>query len=1064
MVSAGIIFTSAWFYVSDKLSRLETYRESIQKIAKEQIRRGVTFEEGKAGLSLFNGLEVELTRLTVTEKDLSSDFVSVKKAVFRVKTLPLLIKKVVIADAVLEQPVLTLRRDKQGILNIDDLLNSDKKKTGVTFRRLQVNQGKVNYIDRAVSLDGLTTSLEDICLSLNSAFGRERYDFNVTVSVKEGTHRAGLWLKGRYRPASPGRPVYESLLHVTGHLKGMDLEHYNPYLKKYSPIREIAGQLDAEIEYSGMFSNFTSRGMVDIRDGRLIYPQVFRDRLEPRKLRCRYDLSRSTENLRLNVSQLQIDDFEASGGMAVKEIHHHDPLLEVNAATSAFSMKSVRPYIPWAMMGQEAGDFINAHIRDGRFRLTEGKLRGRLSQIADMNKKENAGLLFLRAEVDEGVFVIAPDVPVFHRISGTMEFGNRQFFLRHMKALFGSSPCTLEGRISDYALPGPVVYTADMKMRPDRREILWLLGKERFGDLIFRGPSLLHLKGDGTLDRYRVTADWNLTDAAYRLPDVLEKPSLLKNQLSAEMIWSGNALSVSPFHFDLPPFNITGSVRFHFPGDMPVTMNIQSKNFDLQAVKPVLPFLRTLHPSGNGNLDVTARGILNDPASLQWTGKLLLKNVSLKPPANMKTVRGLSGEAVFKGHSMDTSLLKAAMGRSKIQGRFSVDDFRHPRLTCKFESPGVRSADLGWSSPRGGVRFRDVAGELSIAEQNVHVDRLSFSLGESAFNLSGDINYGAEPQIDLTLVSPYFDTKDIVRLMSMSDQQEKTGSSPLFPVHARIFADAGKIHDIDVKNLSAEFKYASDVIEVEKLEAGLFDGNIKAGGKVIIQADGQNHYEAGISADKMDLKKIQRYLNIQERVVTGALSLQGDVSFAGADVGQIEKSLAGTMKVRAEKGVLKKFSVLSKIFSLLNVYQLFKLQLPDMARDGMPYQNIAARAVFKNGVISSDDFFIDSDAMKISGSGQVDYLHQTLDCFVGIHPLQTVDRLAAVLPIAGWLVTDEKGNLITVPFNVYGEWDNPRVIPIPASSVKKGMLDLLNRFIQLPEKLITDTGEVIFGR
>jgi len=48
----------------------------------------------------------------------------------------------------------------------------------------------------------------------------------------------------------------------------------------------------------------------------------------------------------------------------------------------------------------------------------------------------------------------------------------------------------------------------------------------------------------------------------------------------------------------------------------------------------------------------------------------------------------------------------------------------------------------------------------------------------------------------------------------------------------------------------------------------------------------------------------------------------------------ISKKQRGNIKVRAEKGVMKKFSSLSKIFSLINFYQMVKLNLPDYDNKG----------------------------------------------------------------------------------------------------------------------------------
>jgi hypothetical protein len=50
-----------------------------------------------------------------------------------------------------------------------------------------------------------------------------------------------------------------------------------------------------------------------------------------------------------------------------------------------------------------------------------------------------------------------------------------------------------------------------------------------------------------------------------------------------------------------------------------------------------------------------------------------------------------------------------------------------------------------------------------------------------------------------------------------------------------------------------------------------------------------------------------------------------------------------------------------------------------------------------------------------------------------------------------------------VNFKIGGTWDNPEVTTITAKSIGKGTLDIFKRIFLLPEKLVTDTGDVILG-
>jgi hypothetical protein len=67
---------------------------------------------------------------------------------------------------------------------------------------------------------------------------------------------------------------------------------------------------------------------------------------------------------------------------------------------------------------------------------------------------------------------------------------------------------------------------------------------------------------------------------------------------------------------------------------------------------------------------------------------------------------------------------------------------------------------------------------------------------------------------------------------------------------------------------------------------------------------------------------------------------------------------------------------------------------------------------------------------------------------MGVHPLQTIDKIVSIIPVAGWLITDEKGNLITINFKVEGKLDDPKVNFQPVQSISKGTQGIFKRIFK----------------
>ncbi len=1064
VVALGALIAFAWFYISYELSHLENYKDSITQTVGKALKRDVTYEKGEACLTIRGGLALRFTNLVIREKDRSADLLNIKTASFRMGVLPLWRNRLALREVVLDQPHLSLKRDRTGSLNIADLLGKEQKsKIKLEFQELAVENGLITFLDQATGGNDLTTSLTNLSCRIDQPRRQGASTFSITANVNEDKNRGELVLKGTFQPAPGARPLAESILDMSLRWRGIDIGHYHPYLINYAPMEKLAGSLDVEAAFSGTLTNCTSKGTVSAKNAELHYPQVFRGALQSRDVRVDYALVRKGNHLKLDITRFAVDRFAASGHLDVKEMDQADPMLVANAKTAAFSLQEVRSYIPWKIIPADVGGFIEAHIKNGDFRLIEGKLNGRLSQIAHMEKQGNAGVLSLRGEVHKGVFFVDDKIPVFQDISGILELTNRQFLLKKMTGRFGASPCKLDGGISDFALPGPAVYTADMTLRPSREEILWLLGKEKFRHLSFRGDSTLELSGKGPADNYRIGVRWDLVNMAYAYPGIIEKPRDKANRLLAEIKLNEKAIKVASFDYDLPPVNIKGSARYSFAGKKSLSLNIKSRAFDIHEAVAILPVLRSYDPAGTCLIAVDGSGDPDNPGSFLLLGNVSLNNVSIKPSESIKRIKGLTGKVFFRGKKIETSRFSARIGESAFSGKCGIDDLSKAEIDCQFDSAFFRTADVGWLSPEGEVNFHKVTGQITVKDEHLHINRLSLQLGKSVFDLSGDIRNFTRPKIAVSLNSPYISFDDVALLTTLKSSGREVASLSPVELTSTVQVAEGTFQGVEFKKLDADVQYAGETLSVKNLEARIFEGKLQGKGRANFRPAGQQHYTATLSLDKLSLDKIQKYLQMGEREVTGNLSLTGDITASGGNTDDLIKTAAGTFKIQADKGVLKKFSVLAKIFSLLNVLQLARLQLPDMATGGMPYNGITGGFTLHGGILSSEDFFISSDAMQISAAGKVNLLAKEFDNIVGVHPLSTVDKIVARIPVAGWLLTDEKGKLITVHFRVDGKWDNPNVTPIPVQSVGQGTLDIFRRLFQLPVKLITDTGEVILG-
>jgi len=151
-----------------------------------------------------------------------------------------------------------------------------------------------------------------------------------------------------------------------------------------------------------------------------------------------------------------------------------------------------------------------------------------------------------------------------------------------------------------------------------------------------------------------------------------------------------------------------------------------------------------------------------------------------------------------------------------------------------------------------------------------------------------------------------------------------------------------------------------------------------------------------------------------------------------------------------ENGAIERNNILSKIFSILNVSQYFKGRVPDLKTRGLPFHRIMAHFQIKDGIATTEDFLVDSDAMRITGIGKVDLGKNQVDAKVGVHPLETVDTVLSKIPVAGYILTGKDKAFLSFVYEVKGDLNDPKIEAIPMRSLGEGVFGIIKRLLETP--------------
>jgi uncharacterized protein YhdP len=266
----------------------------------------------------------------------------------------------------------------------------------------------------------------------------------------------------------------------------------------------------------------------------------------------------------------------------------------------------------------------------------------------------------------------------------------------------------------------------------------------------------------------------------------------------------------------------------------------------------------------------------------------------------------------------------------------------------------------------------------------------------------------------------------------------------------------GKYRDIPISAIEANVKFQENKMFLEQVafKSGKGHGTI-TGWFGFEEGNGLSFelrpHLVSVEAGPI-LASFQREGSMKE--LTGPGSFSGVVSGHGKDFREIVESIDGTMDLFLVEGRVAQFSTLSKIFSLLDLSQVLRGNLPDLKAEGLRYEAITGNIHFKRGVAWTDDLLLDSDSMKIATVGSLDILPGHLNLYLGIRRVGIVGTIVRQFPFLGKIVTKDGGSFLIYYLEVKGNISQPEVRVVPMESVRDGLFGPLSKLVEKPTKIL----------
>jgi hypothetical protein len=161
--------------------------------------------------------------------------------------------------------------------------------------------------------------------------------------------------------------------------------------------------------------------------------------------------------------------------------------------------------------------------------------------------------------------------------------------------------------------------------------------------------------------------------------------------------------------------------------------------------------------------------------------------------------------------------------------------------------------------------------------------------------------------------------------------------------------------------------------------------------------------------------------------------------------------MTGQMQFSSQNGRIYYMNTLMRIFSILNITEIFTGGRSDLGENGYGYSSAFATAQIGGGKLQLNEILLDGNSLKITGQGSIDLRDRTVDIALLAAPLKTVDRLISRLPV---IKNVTGGSLITIPLRLQGKLGNINVSAMSPTNVGSGLLNMMGRVLKTPFKMV----------
>ena len=209
------------------------------------------------------------------------------------------------------------------------------------------------------------------------------------------------------------------------------------------------------------------------------------------------------------------------------------------------------------------------------------------------------------------------------------------------------------------------------------------------------------------------------------------------------------------------------------------------------------------------------------------------------------------------------------------------------------------------------------------------------------------------------------------------------------------------------------------------------------------------HIELATGSDTtLRLENVLPCLGVDQDVIEGEFSLKANLR---KESGAWHK---GNIYIKSTKGRILRLQLLSRIFKVVNITDLFKTDIGSTGKTGFPFSQMNIDTHIDENNLIFDRAILHGEGLNLFLQGDIHLDDYDADLTLLIAPFKSFDTLVSKVPLIGQPLMSEYDSLVAIPVAIKGPLPDPEIKPLQLKAVSGALFNIVKETFKLPYNIL----------